>query len=255
MPDRSKVGWQLLNDQLAKLLNSRKHENVTLLEWLVPLLSVLLEYVSLTTFEHFLSRRKNVKDIYALVWLGVLTSSLVTFKLWVADSRIRCLVLVLACFRAFDITKYRFYSLLVEPYRRSPISRRFVFLLVNFGEAVVAHAILYLLSGQVFRGTEKLASRFAAFYYSLVTMVTLGYGDYAAKEWNAQLIVVAQITTSLVFLVFIIPTLVSLLSEEVKCSSKEGDAETAKAKNGTRETVEKDKESIKPVGLGNTAQG
>ncbi len=90
-----------------------------------------------------------------------------------------------------------------------------MFAFVNFYEVAVAYAVLYFLSGNIV-STNKctaLDTPLDALYFSLVTMATVGFGDYVPNaDPFVRGLVMAQIATSLVLLLFIIPTLVSLFS-------------------------------------------
>lgn len=82
----------------------------------------------------------------------------------------------------------------------------FLSLVFSFGR-------LYIASHQVCRGTVPLESRSDALYYSLVTITTLGYGDYAPNDSTARWIVIFELASGLLFLIMAFPILASRLAD------------------------------------------
>lgn len=129
---------------------------------------------------------------------------------------------IIAVYRIFDIVTYRIYFLLVksqaQPWSTSVLRRSLAIGVINFCETVVAYAILYSLSGRIVASTTALPqqafSAITALYYSTVTATTLGYGDYIPGDDLARMIVLSQLFTTIVFLIFVIPAMVSLFSSE-----------------------------------------
>ncbi len=60
-----------------------------------------------------------------------------------------------------------------------------------------------------------------AFYVSMVTMTTLGYGDITSITETTQLLVVAQLTYFLFFFVMVLPIILSLGSKEYTMTQHE----------------------------------
>jgi len=96
------------------------------------------------------------------------------------------------------------------------VKRGLLFALVNSCEIVFAYAIMYLISGHIVQGGCKcnpsLPSRTAALYFSLVTMFTFGPGDFSPNADCMRIVMMFQMATSVLFLIFIIPALISLFS-------------------------------------------
>jgi hypothetical protein len=119
-------------------------------------------------------------------------------------------------FRIFDSVSYRLYFLFCKsswkPWKDA--RRSLAIALANLYEVVVAYGILYLLSGEICDGQQKLLTgRLDAVYYSFVTITTLGYGDFWPAGRFARFLVMSELATGITFLVVIIPSLVSLISE------------------------------------------
>jgi hypothetical protein len=86
--------------------------------------------------------------------------------------------------------------------------------LLNFYEAVTGFAVLYVHSSGVAQSCASATTLTpgSAFYFSLATMTTVGFGDFVAVTPLARAIAVIQIATTVLFVVFLVPALVSVLS-------------------------------------------
>lgn len=83
-----------------------------------------------------------------------------------------------------------------------------------FGALVLAFAALYLLSQDI--SSDKLGAVgtdfVRAIYFSLVTMTTLGFGDFAPQQNIGRIIVIAQLLSDLIFILMAFPILASRLA-------------------------------------------
>jgi len=195
----------------------------TLLEKFIPIIPTSLYWcTSFSNIGLFLKpgtpRQKNFNDLYAGAF-GIALSCL----LWWRWSVPTCALWAVAGYRAYDILVYRLYFLLVKGQKKRPwegnpdkVKRGIAFALVNSYEIVVAYAIMYLISGHIVQGGCKfnpgLSSRTAALYFSLVTMFTFGPGDFSPNKDSMRWVMMLQMATSVLFLIFIIPALISLFS-------------------------------------------
>ena len=158
-------------------------------------------------------------DVFVLVWTVVMSFALFCgrLQLWIA---------MVAVYRIVDIVSYRVFFLLVKsqekPWKEDILRRSLVIAVVNFYEIVVGFAVLYLYTGCIVQaGTPNpLPGAGAAFYYSLVTMTTLGYGEYVPLNNVGRVLVVAQLTTTIIFLLFLLPALVSVFSSRLTRDSE-----------------------------------
>jgi preprotein translocase subunit SecG len=155
-------------------------------------------------------------DLYVLGWAAVL--SVLLFETshcpWFAFS--------LAAYRAFDIVSYRSYFLLVkshvDPWTPKKLRRSVLIASVNFFEIVLAFAVMYRASSSVAQNNDLnplLLTPRLALYFSLVTMTTVGYGDYVPAGHVGRTLAALQLTTVVLFLVFLLPALVSAFSAEL----------------------------------------
>jgi voltage-gated potassium channel Kch len=128
---------------------------------------------------------------------------------------------ILAVYRILDIVSYRIFFLMVksqeEPWRPEILRRSLAIAVVNFTELIFGFAILYLYCGCIRTGTLDAAlSRGAdALYYSVVTMTTLGYGDFVPSSVGGRMLVVGQLATTITFLLFLVPALISVFASRL----------------------------------------
>ena len=125
-----------------------------------------------------------------------------------------------AAYCVADIVSYRIYFLLVksqqQPWIRESLRRSLVMGVLNFYETIVGYAVLYLTVGHIVVTTTRspqLAPT-TALYFSTVTATTLGLGDYIPADTFTQVLVITQLLNTMLFLLFIIPALVSVYASE-----------------------------------------
>lgn len=124
----------------------------------------------------------------------------------------------LAVYRVTDIVVYQLCIVLVTrrflPWHPVAVTRSVLLTLLNFYEITVSYALLYLGIGNIIEAglpMNRITTPLKSFYYSLVTMATLGYGEFAPGDDRSRLIVILQLVTELVLVLAIIPTFVSHL--------------------------------------------
>ena len=153
--------------------------------------------------------RELFMEFYVIGFAVVLTVIINVVK---CDSQIWAL---LVSYRIIDIVSYRVYYLLLkskqQPWTEATCRRSLLIAFLNVYELVIAFGALYIYSGQVMHGNVTLADPLSATYFSAVTLMTVGYGDYTPMGQGAQLLVCTQLLSGMVMLTFIIPALISLL--------------------------------------------
>ena len=181
--------------------------------------------ISLTNF--FIAKKAPEEPEYPATrdmdWFIFCSSAIVTAILfWVSRPDFpavsfwwRCLLGCIAAYRIFDSMSYRLYYIFFKsswkPWRES--RRSLGIALANLYEAVISYGILFLLSGEIYDGCKRLSGAWNAAYFSATTITTLGYGDYHPTGGFSRFLVITELFTGATFLVVIIPSLVSLLSE------------------------------------------
>ncbi len=144
-------------------------------------------------------------DLYVLGWATLFTGMLF------AGRPAGWIVVVLAVYRVVDVVVYHFGVLLVDSqiatYRLVSVRRSFVFSIVNFYEIIAAYALIYLVAGSIVhtKTGEALSTGTSALYYSMVNIVTLGYGEFCPADDGSRAIVMGQLLTGVLFLAGIAP--------------------------------------------------
>ena len=113
-------------------------------------------------------------------------------------------ILLEMCFRE-GLYKPRFFELAHRAYYVVIV----LFLVIAL---VTAFATLYLEGGDVYRGNEKLSTVSDAVYFSTVTIMTLGYGDFVPTSKAGRQFVVWQLASGASLLLVVLPVLVSRLA-------------------------------------------
>lgn len=198
-----------------------------LLERTVCMALVALSLLSLANFRSR-SSSKNFMDVYVLVFAATLTLILLQYGFDFTFDYLKPFATILTLYRIADIAIYRAYFLLVksltQPWSSESIRRSVIIVAINFYETVVAFSILYCIY-PVFGSSccEKNVGHHAlgaaeAIYFSLVTMLTVGYGDISPVTTMGRWMVVAQLVTTMLFVVFLLPALVGAFSPSLSSS-------------------------------------
>ncbi len=150
----------------------------------------------------------NFRDIYLLTWLITLTILLFVWSLpqWVT--------VLIVSLRLVDILSYHLWIVLIDSQRSNwalaSVRRSLLSAFLNFYEITTAYAIIYLSVGNIIQNSPSktpLHGPVQAFYYSLVTIATLGYGEFVPADDPSRVIVIAELLTEILFVIAIIPAL------------------------------------------------
>jgi hypothetical protein len=196
-----------------------------LIERIVMTVVTLARAISLDVFRPRRDAWRHVfMDIYVLAWAVLLGVSL-TFH-----SYFPALVCGIAAYRIFDIVTYRAYFLLVKsqesPWSPDLLRRSILIVVVNLAEIVMAFATMYLVIGNVADSSSgRITNATDAIYFSLVTITTVGYGDFVPRDAFTRMLAVCQVSCSLFLLLFIIPALVSVFTSDSGSSVQRCDAQ------------------------------
>jgi len=163
------------------------------------------------------SRSPNVVDAMVIAWT-LSTVLLLTFLhrrsptdtaplMWTAIS-------IYAWFRLIDTTSQKLMELLVHSVRPpllAGVQRSIVLGVLNLIEIVACYSVLYLANGGILHDSEGLPTATAAFYFSTVTALTVGYGDFVPTTDGARALVVSEIVVVAIFVIAWFPRVVSML--------------------------------------------
>ena len=152
-------------------------------------------------------------DVYVLAFGAILTAILFL------PSHLGVFGVFVAAYRIGDILTYRLYFMLVksqsQPWSAPILRRSLLIVILNFCETIIGYAVLYRTVGDIIPTNASASGLFTsvtALYFSTVTATTLGYGDYIPGSDFSRVLVMTQLGGTILFLIFIIPALVSLFS-------------------------------------------
>jgi hypothetical protein len=124
-------------------------------------------------------------------------------------------VLLYVWFRVIDVAAVNLNELLVHSIREralfAGIQRSLLLTLVNIWEIVACFAVLYLADGGVCSREGCLSGAWTAFYFSAVTGVTVGYGDYVPVSQGSQMLVLVELSIVLLLIFAWFPAVTTLL--------------------------------------------
>lgn len=142
-------------------------------------------------------------DIYVLLWMFLLT----TF-VWIVNPGQYVYVYIVA-YRVVDILSYQLAVILIDSqkpdWKLGSLRSSLLSSLVNLYEIVCAFAVIYLVLGSIKSDHATVSDPITAFYYSIVTMATLGYGEFIPYDSPARIAVTLQLLAELLFLLVFIP--------------------------------------------------
>jgi Ion channel len=207
--------WQIWTDRYPEE-QPKRH---TCLEKIFFTFPLFARSFSLSNFEAFFSPGSPSHffiDIYLLVW--VIGLSLLLFYSPLA----RWFTIGAAIYRIVDILSDQLCILLVESqkpsWRLASVRRSVLSAMLNFYELVVAYALLFFHTGTIVFNIDKqppIENAGQAFYYSLVTMATLGYGELVPGDDLSRKLVIAELITEITFLVAIIPAFIAAFTVQL----------------------------------------
>jgi hypothetical protein len=193
-----------------------------LIEKVLMSIAIFLSYISLSNVKLIFpdKMRHSFMDLYVIVFATVVSVALFT------TTHLGILGICIAAYRIWDIYIYRIYFLLVKsetrPWKAATARRSLLIVFINFYETIASYALLYIAVATIVgttAATNRAMTSVSAFYYSAVTAVTVGYGDYVPGDDSSRLLVLSQLFGTLLFLVVLIPALMSIPTSEPKGAS------------------------------------
>ena len=177
--------------------------------------------LSLSNFVGVFHRHKTIRraliETYTVFWPVVLYVTLFHFSVP------KPIMAVLAAVRLIDIMSYQLCVLLVDSQKSNwklfSIQRTFLLAFMNVLEIIAIFALLYLFVGCVTLANDPngacLDRPIDVLYYSIVTMTTLGYGEFVPHK-DTRIIVVVQLLIFVVYILSIFPMIVSSVATRLR---------------------------------------
>lgn len=190
------------------------------LERIVMTVLILIRILSLSRIKELFRKeecRFFVVELYTVGWLIALCIMLVNSS--TSETPMICFC-VLCWYRIIDAVNYCLCILFVDRYKRDwhPRSwnRSLILLFIIYLTLIVAFAVLYLQTQSVGADKVALTDWGQAIYFSLVTITTLGYGDYTPLNSTGEWLVVAETMLGFVLVVVIIGAFLTGLHDNKK---------------------------------------
>ena len=156
--------------------------------------------------------RANRIEIYVLIWLALLISCVLLA--FISCNFIRILVTFLSLYRVFDIVVAAVNITLLDRLRLgrgihyvSSVERSLILSLWNFLEIILCFGIVYSASIDYLESSKGI---FDAYYFSVITQLTIGYGDLLPRS-HLKLVSMTQGLIGLLFALLVLGRFVSLL--------------------------------------------
>ncbi|MHC4642034.1 MAG: potassium channel family protein [Planctomycetota bacterium] len=156
--------------------------------------------------------RANRIEIYVLIWFALLISCVLLA--FIPYDSIHILVTFLSLYRVFDIVVAAVNITLLDRLRLgrdihyvSSVERSLILSLWNFLEIILCFGIVYSASIVYLEGSKSF---FDAYYFSVITQLTIGYGDLFPRGY-LKLVSMIQGLIGLLFALLVLGRFVSLL--------------------------------------------
>jgi hypothetical protein len=95
------------------------------------------------------------------------------------------------------------------------LERSIFLMLINFLEIVVGFAIIYIYTSSISNGPDILSNPLDALYFSVVTITTLGYGEFHPFTEAGKIAVILQVTFAVIFFAVMLGSIIGKFSEEI----------------------------------------
>ena len=153
-------------------------------------------------------------EAYVLFWVILITLLYNFFSIY---SSIYLILIILSIYRLIDILIGITLSIFIERKKfhddfgfyiyYSDIGRLSILLLLNIYEIIINFSVFYFKCGNQF--VKNICDRLSAFYFSIVTMTTLGYGEIRPNCRFSQIIIILHLSYFIIFVLFIAPRIFS----------------------------------------------
>ena len=175
------------------------------LEWLSPFLKSRSELADTELSKDFTRNRAKCVDYYVAGWLFVEALLVLIVCATRPPELLRAAIAVAAGLRILEIVQVAinvtvFDRLSGRPDNRvASTARLLVMSFVNFAELLVCFGVIYATDYSHLRGAGQPVT---AFYFSIITQVTIGYGDVYPTGW-LRIIAALQAMVGFVFAVLV----------------------------------------------------
>lgn len=174
----------------------------------------VVEYLNKRKWRHFEKIPFWFPEVYVLGWSVLIFAALALIP---QSSNLLVVLVALSTYRLLDIALALCKIIFIEREKREDeyghyvvarnVSRWVILTFINIFEIIQCFAVLYLFWGHGF--SKEITDPLSAFYHSIMTMTTLGYGHYCAESGMAKILVICQLIYFLMFILLVVPTVFS----------------------------------------------
>lgn len=184
------------------------------LSWLEKFTMSLLVFFRTLSFSHVKWCARSKKGRTQIVEIYVLLR-FVTLAILVTFPSYSFFYFIIVLYFLMEGFNYRLSVIFVDSYSKEfslrSRNRSLIILIINYIEMIVAFAALYLNTKSISTSCQNgdlLESTIDSLYFSMVTITTLGYGDYAPCDTCGKLLVFFETLGGIIFVVLVVATFI-----------------------------------------------
>lgn len=189
--------YPILEDQFTLSLLER-----SFMILLVSIRSFSLSH--LTDFTRKYKTRSQLSELYVIFWFLILCIIFYYYSIFNS-----IIFTILVCYRIIQGVNYRLCILFVDRYKKNwglrSLNRSLILLIINYFEIVIGFSYLFLITKSIgYCPTQIITSRLDAFYFSIVTITTLGFGDISPINRIGRFLALSETILGILLIVLVI---------------------------------------------------
>lgn len=204
--------FQLMGHIWTNRYPNESESRLAFLEKSVMSLLVLVRALSLSHLQYVAKDKTGqtqLSELYALIWFIVLL-----VLLFFPFSSV--LYVAIIGYRLIDAFNYRLCIIFVDRYGNdwSPrsLNRVLLLLLLGYFEMIIGFAALYTWAGSIGSSDKIIIDPGNSLYFSIVTITTLGYGDFSPTDALGKFLVSAETLMGVVYVILVLAAFISGIS-------------------------------------------
>lgn len=130
---------------------------------------------------------------------------------------VTCTAALISLYRVFEMVATAIQLHFFKPYKTSYKSRALILTLFAYIQTAVAFATTFLAEAFLMNDCYQESIRknlIDGFYFSVVTIATLGYGEFRPQKWLGKLLVVGEILVGIFLIVVLVQRIVAIQHED-----------------------------------------
>jgi len=175
--------------------------NLSILEKIFMSIIIVIRSFSLVNIKELFKNKRlksEISEFYVVLWFVIL------IILLFSPIKSKLFIYILTIYRLIDGINYRLAIVFVDRYQKKwglrSLNRTIILLIINLFEIVLIFAILYIQTQSIGNKEQQLlCNPLDAIYFSLVTLTTLGYGDWIPINNLGEILIIAQLIIAFIF--------------------------------------------------------